>query len=314
MLRGRTRRLGTAALGVALTVALALAASATARAPAGKAPQAKAAGTIILGTKDFTEEYVLGELYKQALESKGFKVQYKPNIGATEIIFTALTSGKITMYPEYIGEIVQTAFHQTKLPPSARGWWALGKKLLEQKGFSLTQPTPFFDVDAIAVRKEDAQKYKLKSLFDLKKLQDSGKVEITLGARPEFKNREEGFLGMQKVYGLTKVKYVQIATGLTYQALDQKKVFSINVFSTDAQLAGGKYAVLTDPKNIFGFQNVAVILKKDLASDPKIVSTIDAVTAKLTTPAIIAMNSAVVFNKQTPKAVATKFLKANGLI
>src|SRR5712691_1126109 len=81
--------------------------------------------TIILGTKDFTEEFVLGELYKQSLQAKGFTVKYKPNIGATEIIDTALTSGKINMYPEYIGEIVQTVFNQKKLPSTARGWWLL---------------------------------------------------------------------------------------------------------------------------------------------------------------------------------------------
>lgn len=305
-----------AALLAALVAALAVGASATARTTAAQASKASTAGpTIVLGTKDFTEEFVLGELYKQALEAKGFNVVYKPNIGATEIIDTALTSGKINAYPEYIGEVVQTVFRKSKLPPTARGWWLLGKRLQQARGFTLLNPTPFFDVDAIAVRKEDAQRYGLKTLFDLKKLQDSGKVgTITLGARPEFKNREEGFLGMQRVYGLTKVKFVQIATGLTYQALSSKKVFAINVFSTDAQLASGKFTVLSDPKNIFGFQNVAMVIKKDLATTPKIASTINAVTAKLTTPAIIAMNSAVVFNKKTPKEVARAFLKANGLI
>lgn len=87
------------------------------------------------------------------------------------------------------------------------------------------------------------------------------------------------------------------------------------MFSTDAQLASGKYAVLSDPKNIFGFQNVAPVVSEKLAKTlgPKFAQTMNAVTATLTTPAIIAMNSAVVFNKQTPKAVADKFLRANGL-
>jgi osmoprotectant transport system substrate-binding protein len=268
---------------------------------------AAAKPTITLGTKDFTEEFVLGQLYKQALEAKGYKVNYKENIGSTEIIDTALTSGKINAYPEYIGEIVQTVFHQTKLPKTAHGWWLLGKQLEEKRGFTLSNATPFFDVDAIAVRKADAAKYHLKSVPDLARVPNA-----SIGARPEFKSREEGFKGMQDVYHLTKIKYVSIPTGLTYQALDQKKVFCINVFSTDAQLSTGKYVVLKDPKLVFGVQNVAVILKKNVAT-PAVLGILNGVSAKLSQQAIVAMNVATQLNKKTPASVAKAFLKANGL-
>jgi osmoprotectant transport system substrate-binding protein len=117
---------------------------------------------------------------------------------------------------------------------------------------------------------------------------------------------------MRHVYGLTKLKYVSLALGLTYKALDQKKVFCVNVFSTDAQLASKKYTVLKDPKLIFGVQNVAVIVKKDAAT-PQVISTLNAVSRKLTLPAILAMNKATQLNKQNPADVAAKFLKANGL-
>jgi osmoprotectant transport system substrate-binding protein len=311
VIRKHTRRAAKAAFCVAFGVALllgGLAASAT------SAP--KASVTIGLGTKDFTEEFVLGQLYKQALEAKGIKVDYHENIGSTEIIQTALRSGKINAYPEYVGEIVQTAYHKTTgLPTTAHGWWSLAKSLLAKDGYVLTNATPFYDVDAIAVRKSDAQKYHLKTLYDLRKLQNSSNKpsDFSIGARPEFKNRSEGFLGMQKVYGLTKMKYVSIANGLTYQALDQKKVFSIDVFSTDAQLASGKYTVLTDPKLIFGVQNVAVIVKKSVAT-PQVLGILNKVSAKLTLPAILAMNKATQTNKQNPAKVAKQFLQANGLL
>ena len=289
----------------ALTAALMSAAGASG------APQASS--SVVLGSKNFTEEYVLGELYKQALQAKGFNVQYKQSIGATEIIDTALTSGKINVYPEYIGEIVQTVFHQTKLPKTAHGWWSLAAKLDKKRGVTLLNATPFFDVDAIAVRKADASKYGLKTVADLKKVPNA-----SVGARPEFKDREEGFKGMQDVYGLHNLKYVSIDQGLTYQALDQKKVFSIDVFSTDPQLASGKYVVLKDPKLIFGVQNVAPEVSNKLltglgSKSALFKSTMNAVSAKLTQKAILAMNSAVVNNKQTPAAVAKAFLKANGL-
>jgi len=271
------------------------------------APTSTAVTTISLGTKDFTEEFVLGQLYKQALEHKGITVDYHENIGSTEVIQAALRSGKINAYPEYVGEIVQTAYHQKTLPKTAKAWWQLAKRLLAGDGFALSNPTPFYDVDAIAVRKADAAKYHLVNVADLAKVPN-----VSLGARPEFKNREEGFLGMQHVYGLTKLKFLSLAIGLTYRALDQKKVFAINVFSTDAQLASGKYTVLKDPKLIFGVQNVAVIVKQDVATS-QVMGILNKVSAKLTTPAILAMNKATQISKQNPADVAAKFLKANGL-
>jgi osmoprotectant transport system substrate-binding protein len=310
MIRKHTRRAVKAAFCVAFGVAIVLGGLA---ATAQSAP--RSGPTIKLGTKDFTEEFVLGQLYKQALEAKGFKVEYHENIGSTELIQTALRSGKINAYPEYVGEIVQTAYHKTTgLPKTAHGWWALAKQFLAKDGYALSNATPFYDVDAIAVRKADAQKYHLKTLYDLQKLQNSSQKpgNFSIGARPEFKNREEGFLGMQHVYGLTKLKYVSIANGLTYQALDQKQVFCINVFSTDAPLATGKYTVLTDPKLIFGVQNVAVIVKKTVATS-QVLAVLNAVSAKLTLPAILAMNKATQTNKQNPAIVAKAFLKANGL-
>src|SRR5919198_494416 len=202
--RKAARKWIAALVGLLAATALALDASAATRAPAG----AKAE-SITLGTKDFTEEYVLGQLYKQALEAKGVNVTYKENIGSTEVIQTALRSGKINAYPEYVGEVVQTAYHRTKnLPKTAHGWWLLAKNLLAKDGYDLTKATPFYDVDAIAVRKADAKKYKLKTLFDLKRLQNSSQrpKNFSIGARPEFKNREEGYLGMKRVYGLKKLK------------------------------------------------------------------------------------------------------------
>src|SRR5438094_3331953 len=308
----RARAVGVIALLVSLLVlTLGSAAGAGVAPQAAKAP---AATTVSLGTKDFTEEFVLGQLYKQALEYKYIKIDYHENIGSTEVIQTALRSGKINAYPEYVGEIVQTAYHVKKLPKTAHAWWALAKSLLAKDGYALTNATPFYDVDAIAVRKADAKKYHLKTLWDLKRLQNSSQrpKNFSIGARPEFKNREEGYLGMKKVYGLKKLKFLSLAIGLTYRALDQKKVFAINVFSTDAQLASGKYVVLKDPKLIFGVQNVAVIVKQDVATS-QVIGILNKVSAKLTTPAILAMNKATQISKQNPADVAAKFLKANGL-
>jgi osmoprotectant transport system substrate-binding protein len=266
---------------------------------------------VTLGTKDFTEEFVLGELYKQALEAKGYKVTLKKNIGSTEIIDKALTSNQIDGYPEYLGVSVAVVAGKDIVPKSDQETYDLAKEFYEGRGQVISQQTPFFDVDAIATTKDFADKNGLKTVADLKKL-DS----FTVGARPEFKDRFQGLKGMISEYGLTNAQFKQLALGIQYQALDSGDVDSANVFSTDAQLASGKYTVLEDPKGIFGYQHVAMVMNKDKndALGPEFFATIDGVSKLLTNDAMISMNKAVAIDKQDEAEVAKKFLEANNLL
>jgi osmoprotectant transport system substrate-binding protein len=267
--------------------------------------------SVTLGTKDFPEEFILGELYKQALEAKGYTVNLKKNIGSTEIIDKALTSGEIDGYPEYLGVTVAVVARKNVVAKSADETYQLAKEFYEGRGQTVSEQTPFFDVDAIGTTKEFADKNSLKTVADLKKL-----PSFTLGARPEFKDRFQGLKGMREVYGLTNAKFVQLAQGITYQALDDKSVDTINVFSTDAQLASGKYVVLEDPKGVFGYQNVALVINQDKLDElggDDFMDIINEVNSKLTNDAIIAMNKAVVIDKQNEADVAGSFLEANGL-
>ncbi|MFL5829553.1 MAG: glycine betaine ABC transporter substrate-binding protein [Solirubrobacteraceae bacterium] len=271
---------------------------------------ASGGGTLTLGTKDFTEEFILGQLYKQALEAKGCKINYKENIGATEIVDRALTSGQIDAYPEYTGESVATVAKINKNVTSPQQEYALAKAFYLKCGQLLSQMTPFFDTDAIAVKKSYATKYGLVTTEDLKKV-----PHFTLGARPEFLNRQEGAAGMKSVYGVKNFTFKSLALGIQYQALDNGSVDAIDVFTTDPQLASGKYTVLKDPKNIFGFQNIALVIDKNkLSACPNVLSVVNGVNKLLTTSAIISMNKAVAIDKQPAATVATAFLKANHLI
>jgi osmoprotectant transport system substrate-binding protein len=267
---------------------------------------------VTLGTKDFTEEFVLGELYKQALEAKGYTVNLKKNIGSTEIIDKSLTSGQIDGYPEYLGVSVAVTFRKDIVPKSAEQTYNLAKGLYGDRGEVISQQTPFFDVDAIATTKEFAEQNNLKTVADLKKL-DS----FTVGARPEFRNRFQGLKGMRSEYGLTNAQFKQLALGIQYQALDSGDVDSANVFSTDAQLASGKYTVLEDPKGVFGYQHVAMVMNKDkyeALGGPEFFAVIDDVSKLLTNDAMISMNKAVAIDKQDEADVARSFLQANGLV
>ncbi len=265
---------------------------------------------IVLGTKNFTEQYVLGELYKQALEAKGFDVTLKSDIGSTEIIDTALTSGEINMYPEYTGTSLTVVFGQDGSPGTAEETYDQAKAAYEERGQTLLAMTPFSDSDAIAVLDETAEKHGLKTVGDLKKVPN-----LRLGGQPEFRTRTQGLPGLEQNYGLTGIKFVPFAGISPYEALDQKTVDAAATFSTDPPLASSKYVVLEDTEGQFGFQNIAPVVDQELvdALGDEFVSTVDAVSALLTEEAIIAMNSAVAIDQQAPNAVAAEFLEANGL-
>jgi osmoprotectant transport system substrate-binding protein len=304
--------LGLAACGSSNNSNTSSSSASTSTAAAAPAQPGKGKPPVTIGTKDFTEEFILGELYKGALEAKGYTVKLKKNIGATEIIDTALTSHKIDGYPEYTGESVATVAKRNEPAKTADEEYQLAKQFYESRGQTVSEPTPFEDVDAIATTKAFAQKNNLASMQDLKKI-----GSFSLGARPEFKNRQQGLAGMKKVYGITNATFRQLALGVQYQALDTHKIDTANVFTTDAQLASGKYVVLKDPKGVFGFQNVSFVIDKSKLAQlggAQFLGVINSVNKLLTTPAMTTMNKAVAIDKQDESAVAKQFLKANKLV
>jgi osmoprotectant transport system substrate-binding protein len=266
---------------------------------------------VTIGDKNFPEENILGQLYAQALEAKGYKINLKSEIGSSEIIYKALTSGKIDMYPEYTGVFLSAVAEQTKLPTSAEDAYKQAKAFAESKGFTMLAYTPFYDSDALAVLPSYAEKHKLQGIEELKPL---GK-KVTLGAAPEFATRFEGLLGLKKEYGVDPT-FKPIAIELAYKALETGQVDTQDVFTTDGQLLSGKFLLLKDPKHVFGFQNVAPIVKKSVlsAEGPAFEETVNKVSHLLTIQAIQQMNKAVSVEKQAPKTVAEQFLKANGIV
>jgi osmoprotectant transport system substrate-binding protein len=304
MVRKHTRRAAKAAYAVSLSVAILvglIAAGAGAAAPSASKP------TVTIGTKNFTEQYVLGQLYKQALEAKGFKVGYKENIGSSELIDTAIKSGKINFYPEYDGVIV-TDLAKKAFPKSSAATYAAAKTWEQGRGLTLLKATPFYDSDGFVVTTATARKDGVKTIADMKKVKS-----FSYAGFPECKTRITCLLGLKNVYGLKQVKFVPLASISVYTLLDEGKITGGDGFSTDPQLQGSKYTVLTDTKHIFGFQNVVPVLTKALAGNATLVKTVNAVSAKLTIPAMIAMNKAVAIDKKSPAAVAAAFLKANHL-
>src|SRR4051812_21798436 len=267
---------------------------------------------VTLATKNFTEEYVLGELYAQALRAKGFTVVLKENVGSSEIVDRALADGVIDAYPEYIGVIAQELARAKKRPRTRAETYARAKAYEEKRGFTILRATPGFDADANAVRPDLARKYKLKSTADLKRL-----GRFTYGGPPENATRFQGAVGMRQVYGLDKLVYVPLTIERRYPALDSGRIDVAAVFTTEGQLTNKrKYVLLTDPKGIFGFQNIVPVVSKKVLREqgPEFARTLNVVTAKLTNEALQRMNAAVDLRKQKPADVARRFLLQNGLL
>jgi osmoprotectant transport system substrate-binding protein len=267
---------------------------------------------LTLGTKDFTEAFIVGELYRQALLAKSIKVTLRKDIGPTEVIDEQLQRGAIDAYPEYLGVAVTVAAGRDDAGSTSEETYALAKQFYAGRGQAISEPTAFENVDAIATTQFFAQRRGLATVGDLRAL-----PRFTLGARPEFEERRQGVAGMREVYGLDNVEFEEIPIGKQYRALDRKEIDAANVFSTDGQLASGSYKVLEDSERLFGFQHVALVIDEDKLQElggSKFMRIIDDLNGRLTTSAMIQMNRDVEVDGQDEAVVAERFLRTAGLL
>jgi osmoprotectant transport system substrate-binding protein len=265
-----------------------------------------------LGTKNFTEQLILGELYAQALRAKGFTVNLKPDIGASEIVARGLAGGAIDGYPEYTGTILSAVAHDSRRPANAAQAYARAASYERAHGAELLAMAPAEDKDVLATAPAYAARHRLRSVADLQRLGSAA----TLAGPPEFRRRFAGMVGLRDAYGITGLGFMPVEIGRQYGALHDGRAQVIAVFTTDGELSQGGYALLRDPRNIFGFQNVTFAARRDALQreGPAFQQTIDAVSAKLSTQALRLMNAAVELDHQSPGPVARQFLAANGIV
>ena len=309
---------------VAVVAALALCACGSSSSPgtssvastttSGSTPRGPGVGkpAVTIGTKNFTEELILGQLYAQALRAKGFSVRLKNDIGASEVVHRQLEAGQIDGYPEYTGTILSVLAHDSSRPPSAGVAYARAAAFERRQGDALLAMAPATDTDVVITKPTFASQHHLSTLADLARLGSAA----ALAGPPEFKTRFNGLVGLEQVYGVRNLGFIPVKIGDQYSALDDGRAQLAAAFTTDGQLSQGGYALLADPKNIFGFQNVTFVVRAaTLAREgPAFAQTINAVSAKLSTQALRVMNAAVVLDQQSPDAVARQFLGANGLV
>jgi glycine betaine/choline ABC-type transport system substrate-binding protein len=270
--------------------------------------------TITVGSKNFTEEFILGNVYAQALKAAGYKVKTQLNLGSEQIAHRALKSGQIDGYPEYTGTSL-TSFFNVKIadvPKDANKAYEQTKSFYAKEGITALPPTPFNDSQAVGMTKKEAGKLGVKTVSDLKPKAKS----IVFAGTPECKQRVDCLLGLQQVYGLKFKKFTPVDIAQRYKTADSGQAQLIEVFTTDGQLASGKYVVLTDDKKIFpiaqvsfGIRNAAL---KKLGPDASKV--IEQVQKGMTTQVMQELNSRVDIDKQEPKDVASQYLRETGLV
>ena len=274
---------------------------------------AASAQTVKIGSKNFTEQFIVAELYAGALEGAGFKVERKINLGATLVAHEAVRTGAIDIYPEYTG----TGFLAVMKGSDTKG--LTPEKVYEtvkshyEKEYNLTwlKPSGVNNGYAIVVRPDTAAEYGLKTLSDLGRA--AGKLR--LGAGSEFFDRYDGLPGLKAIYDISFAESRQFAAlRLRYEALSQKQVDVANGFSTDWQIAAEKFTALADDKNLFPPYYLAPVVRAEIASNPKIVDVLAQVNAVIDNPTMQELNRQVEVDKKEPRRVAADFLKAKGVV
>jgi len=267
--------------------------------------------SIKVGSADFPESKIIAEIYAQALEANGFDVNRQFGIGSRETYVPAVKDHSIDLIPEYTGNLLQYFDKNTTATDPDAVVLALYNAL--PGDLSILTPSPANDQDTVAVTSETAAKWNLKTIGDLA----AHSPEVKFGGPSEFLNRKEGLPGLKANYGLdvAPANFIAISDGggpATVRALVEGSVTAADIFSTSPAIPQNKLVVLEDPKNNFLAANVVPLVASQKLSD-QLKTVLNAVSAKLTTEALIEMNTETSGNSGIdPDEAAAKWVKANG--
>ncbi|TQM15100.1 ABC transporter substrate-binding protein [Pseudonocardia kunmingensis] len=267
-----------------------------------------AADTIRIGSANFTENRLLGEIYAQALEAKGVTVERQFGIGSREVYFPALQDGSIDLIPEYSGNLLQEIDPQTTATAPDAVYQEVTQKLPD--GLTVLEQSAAENKDAVVVTAETAQRYGTS-------LADYGPAcgELVFGGPPEFAERPYGLPGIERLYGCTFSEFRSLDAGgpLTVAALADGTIQAADLFTTDPVIEDRGWVALEDPKNNFAAQNVLPLINEAKATD-QVRETLNAISAALTTDGLIELNRKLAdAATNSVESVATEWLAANNL-
>jgi osmoprotectant transport system substrate-binding protein len=272
----------------------------------GSTGSAGGGGSITVGSADFSESQVLGEIYAGAIKAKGVSVASKPNIGSRDVYIKALQDGSIDIVPEYTGSLL-TFLKGTAPSQEPDAVYTALKSTLPADLVVLDKSTAE-DKNSMVVTKDTQAKYSLKSIADLAAHQ----ADITVAAPPEFQTRQQGLVGLKSEYSFTPANFLPLKGAAIVNALKNGQAQAANIFSTDPSIPANGFVTLEDPKLLFGSDNVVPLIRKDKVNDT-ITAALNAVSAKIDTATLTDLVKQVDVDKKDASAVAKDFLAKNGL-
>jgi osmoprotectant transport system substrate-binding protein len=265
---------------------------------------------VTIGTQEFPEARILGELWRQALAVNGYAVNLRKGVGPAEDLDQALKDGKVDGYVAYTGTVLSIVAGEDVSGLDPDETYEEAKEFYAGQDMVMSEMTPFQNKDAIATTTTFAEENDLTEIGDLAELDT-----FVLGARPEFEDLDLGLAGLQEVYGLDNATFAPIELGQQYAALDSGAAAAVDAFTTDPQLESGDYTLLEDPELLFGSQNVVMVVgedKLDSIDADAFMNVVDTVNSELSEDAMVRMNAEVT-DGRTDEAVAREFLRSVGL-
>ena len=275
---------------------------------------ANAKTTITVGSKNFTEQKVLGEVYAQAFKAAGYTVKTALNLGDEKTALAAVKSGQISGYPEYTGTALLSFLDvpAAKLPSDPTAAYDQVKAGLAKEGIDAFPPTPFTSSNEVGLLKSEADRLGVTKISDLK----SKASKLTLYGSPECRTRRDCLLGLEEVYGLKFKKFVPVNIDQRHEVLTSKQADLSIVFTTDPQIKRNDEVLLQDDKGMFPPYNSTFLMKQSVAdaAGPDLAKTIDLVNKNLTADVMQELNARVDLDKDTPEQAAQAYLKQFKLI
>lgn len=270
---------------------------------------------LTIGSKNFTEEFILGEIYAQGLQAAGYKVKKQLNLGSEQIAYKALKGGQVDAYPEYVGTAL-TNFFKVKsedVPKDPQAAYADAKKDFAAQKITALPLTPFTDSNGFAMSQKSWEKAgKPKTISDL-----APKFgQLTLSGSPECRSRLDCKLGIESTYGAKFKKYLPVDLSKRHEVLSNGQADVSVVFTTDGAIKANNEVLLEDDKQFLPPYNVSLLVRDSAlkAAGPDFQKVVDQIQQGLTTPVMQELNSRVDLDKQKPDAVATEYLKESGYI
>jgi len=275
------------------------------------ASQSGGSQPVVVASKPFGESFILAELFAQLLERRGFKVDRRPGLGATEVAFTAVQSGVVDVYPEYTGTGLLAVLHEPPESDPGRVFARVASEFLSRYGVRWLPPLGFENTYAIAVRRETAVKYSLATLSDLAR----AAPQLSAGLTADFIERKDGLPGLRSAYGISFKRVRPLGQAIKYQALASGAVDVIDGYSTDGFISKYDLVVLRDDKRFFPPYEAAAVVSRRLQRDqPAAIAALTELSDRIDVATMRKLNARLEVSGEPVESIATSELAALGLV